>query len=540
MNCCEKCFNNKDIIKFIKSNKTKGKCAFCNSTKVYICSTDNVGSFIREGFNRAYEHLEGLTGAMWDCDEHEYIGKDGDDAGRSLHEILFWTEQIFSEKYDADTVKILLETLMESSGPSMREIRQGEIDYLSDVYDACFVLKNDLYGEESTNEHIAWEIFKYKCKYYNRYFDVSKNQSSRKKLLNQLKNIFKHMKCYLDLETTLYRSRPYEIIELEQFNKIDFYREVAPAPAALSINNRMSPKGISYTYLADNIKTSIQEIRLESGQHCIIGEFHPRKKINILDLSVSPKFTYRSIFSKKYNHDLNWIEEFINSFANEISKPISEKDKEIEYIATQILAEYIRMLGYEGIKYESSLIKGTYNYALFCGPNTELCSEMYSYQYNQYIGEELVYFTDWLKLDSFSYQRFDGMKLDMVKYINNINDIKDKSLIPNGIYASETFYNVSEIKNRLNELSEYIKLNYDAYIDNSIAKDFSLEDSVIKIVNDYDNSKYRGSYSIDVTKGFHYLDVYLCVEEMQKNTKFYFRHKQEDEMWNKLLVTKIN
>lgn len=83
------------------------------------------------------------------------------------------------------------------------------------------------------------------------------------------------------------------------------------------------------------------------------------------------------IFNENYWHGLKWINEFIHMFSMDISKVMDLSDKEIEYIPTQVIAEYIRSKGYDGIKFESSVNNGSYNYALFCRPNKDISSEHY-------------------------------------------------------------------------------------------------------------------------------------------------------------------
>ena len=53
-----------------------------------------------------------------------------------------------------------------------------------------------------------------------------------------------------------------------------------------------------------------------------------------------------------------WINEFLNQFEDEISRPVNpNKDRSYEYIATQMVAEYVRMLGYDGINIEVALVQ---------------------------------------------------------------------------------------------------------------------------------------------------------------------------------------
>lgn len=88
-------------------------------------------------------------------------------------------------------------------------------------------------------------------------------------------------------------------------------------------------------------------------------------------------------------------------FAREISKPVSEKEAELEYVPTQLLAEYIRKLGYKGIIFSSSVNPGGKNYVLFYGPAQQPPQSM------PYYGgcDVLAGYTDILELKQQTYER---------------------------------------------------------------------------------------------------------------------------------------
>lgn len=84
-----------------------------------------------------------------------------------------------------------------------------------------------------------------------------------------------------------------------------------------------------------------------------------------------------------------------------------------EYVATQVMAEYIRSLGYDGICFNSSVGNGR-SYVFFCGPNMEYSSEEYGYL-DKYLWDDypkLIYFTDWFDIRKLEYNYVfpDGIK----------------------------------------------------------------------------------------------------------------------------------
>ena len=58
---------------------------------------------------------------------------------------------------------------------------------------------------------------------------------------------------------------------------------------------------------------------------------------------------------------------FLAEFANDLSKPITEIEAPIEYLPTQLMSEYLRKEGFDGIYYKSSLTPQIENYPYYKG-----------------------------------------------------------------------------------------------------------------------------------------------------------------------------
>lgn len=396
MSCCEECFDENEIIDFININGVYGTCDYCKSSDSKIIDEADLGEFVRKGINRAYANVEsGEFVAHWDGETKAYVDFSLNEVGSSLFEILNDEHVIFSERLQTmDKCSELLQNLMDSSGPSIGKIQDRENDDLSDIHTVQFGNKNNLLGVDGIEENCVWEKFKDSCKYFNRFFDITKD-STREGLLNRLKLAFEYFVDYVEPGSVFYRARKCKLTTL----KSDFIREIGPAPIECSINNRMSPAGISYTYLSTEADTCCKEIELQNGDTFLIGKFIISKRLKILDFSKKIWIPSESIFSENYNNDWNWINEFIENFANEISKPILPDDKDIEYVPSQILSEYIRLDGYNGITYKSSVNESGKNLVLFCGP---VQNDNWPYLFDR-----LDSFENWLELAETKYYRAD-------------------------------------------------------------------------------------------------------------------------------------
>ena len=375
--CCEKCFYNKYIQNYIQDNGSIGACDYCGASDVSVVEVSELGKYFRECFDKAYETLDAGTGAYYDGEEKEYCGPTGTSATRySVIEIL---EGEFA--FPDETNHQLVEDIIKYSGPSDREIQQGDFDLYGDIYDECFVLRNDLYGVYGMDMYYNWESFKFLIKHYNRFFDVDgffANIDIRKELLESIKIAVMEYEQVIPVSTLFYRARRTTINDLHKldFDSIVIDKELSPPSPKFARTNRMSPAGISYLYVSSNSHTATKECRY-MNEEVIIAEFSNKKELQIIDFSQKKYVSNMSIFSDDYDHNMSWINNFLSLFAEEISKPVDENiDRAYEYVATQFIAEYIRCLGYDGIGYKSSVDQGI-SYCFFCGPDLKYCKSDY-------------------------------------------------------------------------------------------------------------------------------------------------------------------
>ncbi len=229
----------------------------------------------------------------------------------------------------------------------------------------------------STDEYKLqdWEAFREHTKHKARYFEHKDNKFSVIKTLEDFKPFFKKMITYSDKLT--YRVRPiYEEKEKEDIRK-DPSLELGKIPKdklQYTRNNRFSPIGISYGYFAFDKETALIESRVKINDEVGIGEFQLDKSLKLIDFTNDNLSKYLNPFSDNFNIDLYCNSFFVQSFIQDISKPISDDDSLLEYVPTQIMAEYIWSIGYDGFIFDSSQKKGGENIVIF-GDNP---------QYNKY------------------------------------------------------------------------------------------------------------------------------------------------------------
>lgn len=89
------------------------------------------------------------------------------------------------------------------------------------------------------------------------------------------------------------------------------------------------------------------------------------------------------MFSGNFEREKQNIGLFLGKYTSEISEPVS-LNSEFEYLPTQVIAEYIRFKGYDGIAY-SSAKTGEANYVFFYGPDYYQFPEIIPKGWNCYI-----------------------------------------------------------------------------------------------------------------------------------------------------------
>lgn len=399
--CCENCFSDSYLKDYVCSYDEVGKCDYCGSYNVHIISTKDMGEHLRECLDKAYEHVDRGTGAGYDSEEDYYFNGRGEEASMySVRDIL--------EEYDALNSSVedtsIISDMFEASGLSFEEKRYGGVDLYEDIDAEILVVKADLWGMESTRMYHSWEIFKYTIKYYNRFFDINKPNrwkiypDQRETYLDKLRPYIMEFEAVVEPDDVFYRAR--QKGKLADIDTLDVNREMSPAPPAFAKTNRMSPAGISYLYVASDKETAITECRCNESE-VYVAKYVAKKELRIIDFSQSIFLSGDCIFAEDYDHDSRWLNQFLRAFTEEIAMPVNEEvdDHSLEYAATQIIAEYIRSMKYDGICYRSSIGQGK-NYVFFCGPDMKHSSDCYGYidEYLKSYCPELTYFTKWFDI----------------------------------------------------------------------------------------------------------------------------------------------
>ncbi len=332
MNCCKNCFQDSDVKKYILKNGKIKDCDFCGSKSVPCVEPHD----LRQMLNPIISLYISVENFMSTDELKEFEGD-------MLWEILNRDWYLFN---------IFDNTMIESLTAQIVNTKSYKEDYPL-ILTSYVVKKEDYYNDENHPSEIMenkWEIFTDSIKTINRFFLQKEFNHS---LLRRMIGICKKT---IHKDTVLYRCRISP-------NKETFSSsEMGRPPCEKATPGRANPRGISYLYLALEEETAISEVRPYIGDLISVATFRLTKDLKIIDLE--------NIVIKrpvKYGHNLSEVIkylDFLRKLGEFLEKPINPLRTEIDYLPTQYLCEYIKHLGYDGVRYRSSLNKGS-NFVFF-------------------------------------------------------------------------------------------------------------------------------------------------------------------------------
>ena len=236
-------------------------------------------------------------------------------------------------------------------------------------------MNNGIMQSESTNYDKAqelWHSFHNEVKYHHRYFPSHP-------VLDKLAVFAEQCKLTVSAGRIYYRARIIDDNALSEHMIAKCYRQdcteeerkwyhnknnkfkglskegsyVPPNPDLIR-DGRSNPKFIRYLYIAESPTTAVFEVRPLLHNAVNVAGIEVKEQLIIANIAVGI-----DIDATKDNSVDEWLMYFIQTaFSSSTNNPD-------DYIASQIIAEYIRHLGYDGIRYSSSLHRGGYNLTVF-------------------------------------------------------------------------------------------------------------------------------------------------------------------------------
>ena len=248
-----------------------------------------------------------------------------------------------------------------------------------------------------------WHSFHDEVMYYHRFFPSHPFLDKLAEIVNQCEMVIEsgkvyyrariidddarkeHMiaKCYgrdcSEEERKWYRSKA------NKFRGLSKEGSYVPPNPDLIKDGRSNPKFVRFLYMAESPTTAVFEVRPILYGAINVAGIVVKKSLKVANIAVD--IDMDPLKEKSMDE---WLLSFIQSA---FSSPTNNTD---DYIASQIIAEYLRNLGYDGIRYGSSLHRGGYNLTIFdvsqCEPvfSTDLRLENIKMSLRPAIGAENI------------------------------------------------------------------------------------------------------------------------------------------------------
>lgn len=142
--------------------------------------------------------------------------------------------------------------------------------------------------------------------------------------------------------------------------------EDSGAPKAdLISNGRANPDHIRYLYLSEDPVTPVYEVRPIIGDTVSVAKFKLKKEVKLYDLT----FNMHDI----NNNEVVELPRLYNTIGEMFSRPYN--GDATKYLPTQYIAEEIKNMGFDGLRFRSSLHNEGINVVIF---NPEICNAVSS------------------------------------------------------------------------------------------------------------------------------------------------------------------
>lgn len=265
-------------------------------------------------------------------------------------------EQLLAEKIQLDW------DLFKSTHPGQRDlllkdILQGAFESTHSILTEPVEIRVIHRGAQAAEEHeLKWENFAEEIKSTNRFFLKETID------LKLLKELLRFLEKTYSVGKIFYRAR----ISDRAGHTME---ELSKPPNDKSTPGRANPKGISYLYVAAEQKTTEYESRSSYLDYLTIGTFKVTHHLSVISLRETNKISPFVLESNIENYVIH--QKYLARLETELSKPIRKFDKELDYLPTQYLCEYVKSLGYDAIEYGSALHQGGINLAIFSDEKIE-------------------------------------------------------------------------------------------------------------------------------------------------------------------------
>ncbi|MBB6634140.1 RES family NAD+ phosphorylase [Cohnella thailandensis] len=352
MKFCNQCIVDGELKPIIEGlGQLENSCPICGKRRVFIYDTD-IHSELTEYFEQLLEIY---------TPESMLPSEFPDEEKRLLVNELTDRWHIFSNKLTSTEVYRIIRALCAekyTSMPSLFDARVG----IAELNDKEYLQDHSLLRSNS------WDDFVKNVKNHNRFHSNHIELTVLNRYCSFIRKVYKK-------GTILYRGR----ISSEDGFPID---QMGAPPSDKVTAGRANSAGIRCLYLANDLDTTVHEIRAGIFDYVSIGKFELMQDIVVVDLKAIDHISPFIEGFDKLEHAIN--KEHLNRINMEIGRALRRSDSVLDYIPTQYIADFIKSIlhegkpEYAGIEYNSTINLTGQNLAIFY-PELFVCTDVEVY-----------------------------------------------------------------------------------------------------------------------------------------------------------------
>ena len=249
----------------------------------------------------------------------------------------FENELIFNNRFSVKHE--VLDEIHECKSKAIKTIKKDTVLYRARVFD-----------KSNFNKLVKYYLQENGCNQseINKILD---EWSDEEKLLSLMPGIYSDYDYNQTPELVKAQKKWKNNIRFKGWNKKD---SSAP-PANLIRNGRANPDHIRYLYLCEDHVTPVYEVRPIIGDTVSVAKFKLQRDVKLYDLTLE--------INNIENDGILELPSLFNTIGTMFSRP-NNKDAS-QYLPTQYISEEIKHMGFDGLRFRSSLHKTGINIVLF-------------------------------------------------------------------------------------------------------------------------------------------------------------------------------
>lgn len=183
----------------------------------------------------------------------------------------------------------------------------------------------------------------------NRYFYSDDTNQFLDDLYKYITGSSKGITKLLPCGTSFYRARAHDFINTDNaYSSTPFEPEDMKPIPNIRANGRLNAYNVNALYLSYNKSTAISEARANAEAPVSVAEFKSNKDLTVIRFDYSSNV---SCWSTYFDRDITF------TLAHRFSQPLDNPQHQSrEYIPTQIISEFLKSKGIDGIEYPSQFI----------------------------------------------------------------------------------------------------------------------------------------------------------------------------------------